>query len=191
MVAPAKRVMFVVQIFLLFGLCTYASQMSKSQSMGYGLPHLGLYRIHGHAPSGFESFYEFEMGLLLGQSVEADEKGNLPIDGALFIKPTEFHSGTKTEERGEMSNSGRVSFIKTVKLKFVSAALQLEGTRFAKIAFVTEAIDGISYSFDGKFLPEAILEKGAYVELTGTLKKFKSGRQEAEANLKFLRWANE
>ncbi len=182
-----------VLIPFLIGSSMYSSEssMSNSQSARYQFPHLGLYRIHEHAPSGFESFYELEMGLLPGQSVGADEKGNLPIDGALFIKPAEFHSGTKTEERGEISNSGKVSFIKTVKLKFVAAALQLEGNRFAKMTFATEAIDGISYSFEGKFLAKAILEKGAYVELTDTLKKFKSGRQAAEANLKFLYWAYE
>lgn len=181
--ARSVRISFVILFLIGFGIYSSEVSMSKSQSVRYEFPHLGLYRIHGHAPPGFE------MGLLPGQSVGADEKGNLPIDGALFIKPAEFHSGTKTEERGEISNSGKVSFIKTVKLKFVSAALQLEGNRFAKITFVTEAINGKSYSFEGKFLPEAILEKGAQVELTGKLKKFKSGRQEAEASLKFLRWA--
>jgi len=165
--------------------------VSNSQSIKYRFPHLGLYHIHGKPPPGFETFYECEIGLLLGQSVEADEKGNLPINGALFIKPAEFHTGRKVEQRGDINSSGEVSFVNVIRLKFVSAKLQLEGNRFAKINFVTEAVDGMSYSFDGEFLSEPRLENGNYVELTGNLRKLKDGRKVAEANLKFLRWADE
>jgi hypothetical protein len=162
--------------------------------MGYGFPHLGLYHIHGNAPPGFETFYECEFDLLPGydaDSIRADENGNLPIGGALFIRPAEFRVGTKSEQRGDMNSSGEVSFVNVIRLKFLSAKLQLEGNRFAKVNFVTEPVDGTSYSFDGEFLAEPILERGSYVELAGNLRKFKDGRKVADANLKFLRWADE
>jgi hypothetical protein len=121
-------------------------------------------------------------------SIRPDENGNLPIDGALLITPAEFRAGTKTERRGDMNSSGEVSFVNVIRLKFVSAKLQLEGNRFGKISFVTEPVDGTCYSFDGEFLAEPRLEKGSYVELAGNLRKLKNGRKVAEANLKFLRW---
>ena len=58
-------------------------------------------------------------------------------------------------------------------------------------SFVRGPVDGTGYSFDGEFLAEPRLEKGSYVELTGTLRKLRNGRKVAEAHLKFLRWAHE
>jgi hypothetical protein len=196
MIGLAKSMMVVVLIAFSggFGIYSFEMPVSNSQSLKYKFPHLGLYHIHGKALPGFGTFYECELDLLPGydaDSVRADENGNLPIDGALFITPAEFRAGTKTEQRGDMNSSGEVSFVNVIRLKFVSAKLQLEGNRFAKINFVTQPVDGTSYSFDGAFLAEPKLEKGSYVELAGNLRKLKDGRKVAEANLKFLRWAHE
>jgi hypothetical protein len=92
---------------------------------------------------------------------------------ALFIKPSEFLTETKTEQRGEINSSRDVSFISVVRLNFLLAKLRLEGDRFAKVNLVTQAVDGTSYNFEGEFLAEPKLEKGSYVELAGTLRKLK------------------
>lgn len=179
-----------------FGLCLYSSEVSKSncQTVGFDVPIAGLYRIHGHPPRGFETYYEFEWELLPADDTEAlkvDKDGNLPVRGALFIKPAEFRTATMTEERGEIGNSGDVTSVKVVRLNFSSAKLQPEKNLFFRISFVTEKVDGTSYSFEGKFLTEPTFDNGSFVELVGKLRKFKDMRQEAEATLKFLRWAYE
>jgi hypothetical protein len=194
MIQIARSIMALALIPFSAGFSTYSLEAANSQSVKHKLPEFGLYHIHGSAPVGFDTFYELEIDLLPGvdaDSVKADQSGDLPIEGALFITPTEFPAGTKTEQRGEMNSSSEVSFINLVRLKFVAAKLRLEGDRFAKISFVTEPVGGTSYSFDGEFLAKAKLEKGSYVELTGTLRKLKDGRKVVEAKLKFLRWADE
>jgi hypothetical protein len=192
---PFQPGIFVLILFLTgLGMCSSGTPVSNSQSVRYEFPHFGLYRIHGQAPKGFKTLYEFELKLSPGQnpsSVEVDEKGKLPIDGAVFIRPSEFRSGTATERQGELSASGKAFFVDVVKLKFTSAGLQLDGNRFAKISFMTETVDGTSYAFEGRFLERAKLENGGYVQLVGNMRKLKVGRKEEEASLKFLRWAYE
>ena len=190
----ASTSLVLIALVLGFGQHSSERAMSLAQPNQYSPRPFGLYRINGQAPKGFETFYEFELNLSPSESpssIKVDQKGGRPIDGALFIRPVEFSSATKTEQRGELSNSGDISFVNVVRLKFVSATLQVEGDRLGEISLVTEEMDGTSYSFDGRFLDEPTLDRGVYVALTGTIKKFKHGRQMAEASLKFLRWAYE
>ena len=77
-----------------------------------------------------------------------------------------------------------------MRLKFKSANLQLDGRRFAKITFTTETVEGIRYEFDGTFLTRPVLESGAYVELTGKLRKFRQ-REQSEASVRFFHLAFE
>jgi hypothetical protein len=196
MIAPVKSIMVIVLVpcSIWSVMSCFAIPASTSQTVKYKFPNLGLYHIHTSAPPGFETFYECDFELLPDQdadSAKPDEDGNLPIQGALFITPSEFRAGVKTEQRGEMNSSGEVSFVNVTRLKFLSATLQRVANSFAKINFVTQTTDGTSYSFRGDFLSEPQLENGSYVELVGNLKKIKDGRNVAEANLKFLRWASE
>jgi len=137
MTAFTKTVSAIVQILFLASFGTYSSGVaaSNSQPVRYEFPHFGLYHIHGNEPTGFETFYECQFDLLPGydaDSIKVDENGNLPISGALFIRPAEFRVGTKSERRGDMNSSGEVSFVNVIRLKFVSAKLQLEGNRLRR-----------------------------------------------------------
>src|SRR5713101_8330196 len=122
--------MAIALVPMLLGSGEHSSkkEMSFSQSINYSFPAPGPLRILGKAPRGFESFYEMEWVLLPGDnasSVKVDETGKINITGALFIRPSEFRAGTKTEPRGEITASEQVVSHDVVRLNFKAATLQL------------------------------------------------------------------
>lgn len=172
---------------------SYNSHM-LAQTIRFPFPTSGRYRIHGEAPKGFGTIYEFEWKLREREDVSAlrvNKEGKIPIDGEILVTPAEFRPGTTTVRHEEMNTSGQSHSVEMVKLKFVAATLQLRQGRLDKISFKTSAVDGTSYVFDGKFLAKPRLEGGSYVELAGNMRKLKDGKQQAQAETKFLRWAYE
>lgn len=122
----------------------------KSQCMNYEVPRYGPYRIHGKIPSGFEGFYEFELtppSQNTRESVKAD--GKLAIAGALFVRPSEFGRGVRTESRGELNVDGAFSEFNVVRLGFKSATLIQQPASSTELEFETESIQEVRYVFKG------------------------------------------
>src|SRR5690242_8279829 len=78
----------------------------NSHRMSYDAPRYGLYRISGKITRGFENFYEFELMVLADDSRESVTIGKLPVDGAVFVRPSEFESAVQTESRGDLDANG-------------------------------------------------------------------------------------
>jgi hypothetical protein len=130
---------------------------------GYFAPFI----VVGNLPTGFENFSTFIVEYLPNQ--EQNERLLMP------------------DKHGFIPTTGRLITKNGVSYKFKNSKL-IERMRSIELNFDTEAVEGISYSFMGKYFYNAREVRAkdkiiGYVELEGLLTKLKDGRKVAQAKI--------
>jgi hypothetical protein len=170
MIRTLSLFMYAISLLLLI------APLSKAQSR----PNAGKHRvvdwaggyfapfvIVGDLPDGFKDFDTFIVEYLPNQ--EGNEQLLMP-DKHGFIPTT-----------GELITRNKIIY------KFKNSRL-IENGRSIELSFVTESVEGVSYSFKGEYFYDAKEIRAGdkivgYVELEGVLTKFNDGRKAAQAKI--------
>jgi hypothetical protein len=74
---------------------------------------------------------------------------------------------------------------------FERAVLKQDCVQFNRVAFRTRVIHGVNYEFKGRFFEKSKWLNDMYVDLEGSLAKFKDGKKIAEADVQMVSWRYE
>jgi len=159
----------VLLVLLLVSPVEAQSRLEKENPKvaGWSGGYFSSFYLLEDAPHGFEDFDSISVEYLPTQKddeklLHPDQQGNIAIFGKLVTNNQKSY-------------------------KFRKAQL-IEGGPLIKLIFMTEPVDGISYSFDGSYLRDYTeIRRGelilGYVHLVGDLVKYKNGRKVVEARL--------
>jgi hypothetical protein len=129
-------------------------------------------------PAGTEDYYLFDGDFyIVNDRPEAFEDFE-----ALFIETGDFFAATKNKD--DFLAAEPTGFIFTDrKYNFKTISL---GNK--KLSFETEAVDGISYKFNGSYIEDELTQEGDYAAhslIEGILTKLRNGKKIAEMKAKF------
>jgi hypothetical protein len=155
--------------------------VTNPQAQGPSFHPLGPYRIHGKQPAAFQDFCEFTLSTV----GKPDERGEVNIEGWVQTgKPVDISSSSK-------SPSGLTRCEGGTRYPFTTALLRRTGGGLDEIEFKTSTIEGIHYAFKGVFFEKPKRVDDMYIDLDGSLAKFKQGKKVSAAQVQLLNWTYE
>jgi len=158
---------FLMLLALSLAQAQFRSEEANPKVANWSGRYFSTFYLIEDTPRGFKEFDSISVEYLPNQ--ENDERLLIP------------------DRHGNIPTLGRLTTKNQTSYKFKKSKL-IEGGRLIKLSFVTEIVDGISYSFKGEYLRyDKEIRKGdsiiGYVHLKGNLTKYKDGRRVAQAKL--------